>query len=306
MAPTERELAWMLGTIGFAYADWGGPFYPRILPAHDRLAHYASIFNAVEIDATFHSVPAVHTVRRWADAVPSHFRFCLKAPRLVTHGPYEGIAPASAGIPPGYLLETGTLAIMKRLLDAAAELGPKLGAVLLQFPAVFGPERRSELDRFLGMLPRSTRYAAEFRNAGWWSPATAALLREHGVAWVAADEARKKGVHRPPDAASPNVPRPFVSTGPFMYVRWIGWHKQFPDERREHVNPSARLEWWAARMRAILERSPEITEVFGFFGNGYAGHAPATCRRFRFAMGLPPVGPEPVPDAQGLLFENPD
>ena len=64
-----------LGTMGFGYRDWVGPFYPPGLTGAARLAHYAKHFDAVELDSTFHATPAHDAVDRWRDVTPDGFLF---------------------------------------------------------------------------------------------------------------------------------------------------------------------------------------------------------------------------------------
>src|SRR3954462_370546 len=106
-----------LGTIGFGYDDWSGPFYPKSVRSGDWLSFYARHFNSVELDTTFHAMPDASRVRRWADAMPDAFPFCVKTLR---RGPRD-LPLGRAGDP------------MRRFLEVVRELGDKLGAVLLQF-----------------------------------------------------------------------------------------------------------------------------------------------------------------------------
>lgn len=269
-------ISWNLGTIGFGYPDWAGTFYPRGVSGADRLARYAEHFNAVEIDATFHAIPAPKTVRRWADAVPEDFRFCVKTPREISHAPEDDA-----------LSSQRTRDVMHRFLEIASELGEKLSVVLVQFPATFREQRSAELAEFLAGLPAGPKYAVELRNDDWWVPTTAERFRELGVCWVAADEVNKDQASRPPAGDDGSYrPRPIVSTADFLYARWVGWHEQFPDTTNECLDPTLRLEWWKDRFEYVLPRRPEIKEIYGFFGNGYSGHAPATCRRFKKTLGI--------------------
>ncbi|MEM9064119.1 MAG: DUF72 domain-containing protein [Planctomycetota bacterium] len=268
----SHDIAWSLGTIGFAYADWNGPFYPPGTSGPNRLSHYAQYFNAVEVDATFHAIPAAKTVQRWGDAVPVGFNFCLKTPREITHSSDAG-----------NLLKPETRMHMRQFLAVGSELGDKLSVILIQFPGTCGVDRHDELAEFLSGLPGEHRYAVELRQDSWWVPRTAELFRELGVCWVAADEVKKHEADSPPGLYKP---RPIVPTTDYLYIRWIGWHEQFPDLAREHLNPVNRLAWWDARLNAVLSKRPELNGVFGFFGNGYSGHAPATCRRFADVTGV--------------------
>ncbi len=45
-----------VGTSGFSYKEWKGPFYPEKLAPKDMLAFYAEQLPAVEINNTFYRV----------------------------------------------------------------------------------------------------------------------------------------------------------------------------------------------------------------------------------------------------------
>ncbi len=76
---------WYLGTIGFSYKDWVGAFYPSGINQRAFLPFYSKVFNCVELDSTFHSIPRQANVISWFNSTPSDFRFCFKTPRLITH-----------------------------------------------------------------------------------------------------------------------------------------------------------------------------------------------------------------------------
>jgi uncharacterized protein YecE (DUF72 family) len=62
----------------------------------------------------------------------------------------------------------------------------RLGPILLQLP----PNLRRDdgrLDAFLSGLPEGHRWAMEFRHPSWNVEEIETLLRNHGVAWVAAE-----------------------------------------------------------------------------------------------------------------------
>ena len=74
-----------IGTSGWSYDHWHGPFYPAELPPAERLAHYAGQLASVEIDNTFYQLPSEGTLVRWREAVPAGFVFATKASRYITH-----------------------------------------------------------------------------------------------------------------------------------------------------------------------------------------------------------------------------
>lgn len=107
-----------VGTSGWSYPEWVGPFYPDGTDGLDMLRHDATRFGAVEINRTFYSLPEPETLRAWRAAVPDGFVFTAKASRCVTHmkklrDPEQGVA---------------------RFLERIEVLGDALGPILLQLP----------------------------------------------------------------------------------------------------------------------------------------------------------------------------
>jgi uncharacterized protein YecE (DUF72 family) len=160
-----------VGTSGFSYAEWRGPFYPEGLPASGMLAFYAERLPAVEINNTFYRLPKPSVLESWAGQVPESFRFAVKASRRITH--QKRLRDAGD--------ET------RYLLDVTRALGPRLGAILFQLP----PNLKADLDRldrFLELLPSTLRAAFEFRHPSWRDPAVLERLRERTHAWVVNDD----------------------------------------------------------------------------------------------------------------------
>jgi len=54
-----------VGTSGFSYAEWKGPFYPAEMPASGMLAYYAERLPAVEINNTFYRLPRRSVLEGW-------------------------------------------------------------------------------------------------------------------------------------------------------------------------------------------------------------------------------------------------
>jgi uncharacterized protein YecE (DUF72 family) len=253
------------------------------------LSSYATHFKAVEINTTFYGIPSIDTVRAWADATPPDFRFCVKMPRDVTHGPTpRGALAASDGPPPGHLLHKETHATVQRFAEVIQPLGNKLGAVLVQFPPKFVAGRFDELAAVFDRFERATPIAVEFRHDSWWTSETAAFLRDRGICWVGTDESSQREAMRVPDSGDRGMSaiRSITPTTDFLYVRWLGKHGQFKDRSQEHFDPSLRLRWWVERLRAILTANPHIRSVYGFFDNDFAGYAPATAMRFMSMLGI--------------------
>jgi hypothetical protein len=70
-----------------------GTFYPSsVKTAADRLAHYASQFPIVEVDATYYALPSERNAHLWVDRTPPGFVFNIKAFGLGSPGPRIGRA----------------------------------------------------------------------------------------------------------------------------------------------------------------------------------------------------------------------
>lgn len=159
-----------IGTSGYNYPEWRGSFYPDPFPAGKMLGYYAERFPTVEINYTFYRMPTAVAVRKWAETVPDHFRFTLKAPRRITH-----IAK---------LRNCERLALS--FAEVASTLGPKLGVVLFQLAPTHKKDLES-LEAFLAQWPRGIRAAFEFRHPSWHDPDVHQLLERRRAALCISD-----------------------------------------------------------------------------------------------------------------------
>jgi uncharacterized protein YecE (DUF72 family) len=267
-APKSPQVNWRLGTMGFSYDDWTGPFYPEGTKAADRLTWYSKFFDTVELDTTFYAAPPPERVAKWVTGAPEHFRFCLKTPRAITHD-----SPISAGAAP-----------MRDFVEICRGFGQKLGVVLIQFPPSFQSDQGHDLEKFLATLPADTQFAVELRHRSWGTARTLQMLHEHRCAFVSAEYAERPG-------------RVFATTD-FLYVRWIGVHHQFPKYVEELKDPTDDLKWWKQAIEPVL---PKVKTVWGFFNNDYAGYAITTANRFKRLIGEPVS--EPVLTKTPGLFD---
>jgi len=247
---------WRLGTMGFAYKDWKGPFYPEALDGDEMLSFYSRVFNAVEIDSTFYGAPRPDTVKRWAAITPPDFRFCAKLPRVITHD----------------LKLSGAAGLLDEFTGVMRLLGDKLGMLLIQLPPSFTLELLPSLAGFVASLPQDLRFAVEFRHRSWYSAETEVhqLLAEHGVCWAATEY--------------PDLPARLLPVRKSLYIRWIGQHGAFQRHDRERIDRSEALRGWLAGLQHL---AADLELVYGFFNNDYAGFAPATLNRFKELAGLP-------------------
>lgn len=178
----------LVGTSGYNYPEWKGSFYPSDLPAAKMLPYYASRFNTVEINYTFYRMPNAKLVTNWAAQVPDQFRFTLKAPRRITHD--------------RRLKDVGDA--VRAFCEVAAELGPKLGALLFQLPPNFKKDL-AVFDAFLETLPPRVTAAFEFRNGSWLDDEVYQRLRNRNYALCIADSEKRS--------------TPIITTADYAYFR---------------------------------------------------------------------------------------
>lgn len=263
-----------IGTQGWNYPDWLGPFYPDGTRAVDFLRTYARAFDTVEIDSTFYAIPPASTVRGWHDRTPEHFRFALKLPREITHERrFVDCEP-----------------VLLEFTDRVRELGEKLGPILIQCGPDFTPSERVALTQFLPLLPRDLAFAIEFRHRGWITKEMLALLSEHTVALALSD-----GRWIPRTWLMKLCERP---TGSFAYLRWMGPNRDITDFSRLQVDRSAELDEWAVAIRTIQQR---VRTVFGYASNHFAGHSPATVRMLQERLELRVTDPRLIGEQVSLF-----
>jgi len=140
----------LLGTSGWSYRDWIGPFYKK--KEKSMLKAYSKVFRTAEIDSTFYAYPSKGTVMGWAKYSPEGFVFTAKLPKLITH---EKMLD----------LEEGTEEDVSRFCDLIRPilLNGKLGCLLIQLPPKYEFDP-NHLEKFLRILPKEFKFAVEFRH----------------------------------------------------------------------------------------------------------------------------------------------
>jgi uncharacterized protein YecE (DUF72 family) len=160
----------LVGTSGYQYRAWRGPFYDERCKERDMLAAYSRALPTVEVNNTFYRMPKAEVLAKWAGQVPAEFRFAIKAPKRITH----------------VLRLRNTADTVRYLFKNLEQLGDKLGCVLFQLPPFFRKDAE-RLRGFLKSLPAGARVSFEFRHESWDDAEVVDLLCERGAAWCVAD-----------------------------------------------------------------------------------------------------------------------
>lgn len=231
-----------LGTSGWSYKEWEGPFYPK--GEKKKLTFYSKFYDTVEIDSTFYAFPSQGMILGAAKSTPPEFVFSAKLPKLITH---DKTLDVERGVKEDLFR---FLHLMKPLIEEG-----KMGPLLVQLPPSFAYSGGlKKLRGFLDVLPTDVSFAAEFRNKSWIGKADAVdLLRGHNVAITTVDE--------------PLLPADITTTADFAFVRWHGkgdrpWYnyRYRQDE----------LRGWSKKVEAIATKTKKL---YGYFNNHFRGFA---------------------------------
>lgn len=282
-----------VGTSGFSFRDWVGPFYPEGTRSEEMLARYSRVFPAVEINVTYYRLPSADTFRRMARVTPPGFRFVVKLTGSLTHP--EPAPPAAAGSSegsggdrrhgelPGPAPAEGHRSLAEEcaaFVDALAPLreSNRLDGVLAQFPYRFreGPGGRDHIRALRQHLPETPLFV-EFRHASWDRETTYRLLSELDVGFCVVDEPRLPGLFPPVVRQTTDV----------AYFRFHGrnaerWWDGDSSTRYDYLYTENELREWARRIHDTAART---RQTFVFFNNCHGGSAPRNAEQMQAILG---------------------
>ena len=233
----------LLGTSGWSYKEWIGPFYTKT--DKSMLMAYSKIFETVEIDSTFYRYPSKGMVMGWSRYSPENFVYTAKLPGLITHDKKLD-------------LNQGIEADLEKFIELMEPLssGGKLGCILIQLPPRFG-YRPVQIEGFFKLLPSHVKFAVEFRHPSWMRSETWTLLEKYKVAYTVVDE--------------PLLPPEVHITSDVAYFRWHGRGKGPWYNYRYEPNE---LQPWVSK---IQDTAKKARKVFGYFNNHFHGYAVENC-----------------------------
>jgi len=248
-----------LGTSGFSYKDWVGPFYPPGLPSREWLSYYAREFKACEVNSTYYAVPAPAVMKALADKTGEGFQFAVKANQEMTHKCDDS----------GVVCNT-----FQKALEPLRNSG-KLGCVLAQFPNSFDFNNKNW--QYLARLRTHLRdmpLVVEFRNARWLKVEVFQWLRQQDIGFCCVDEPQL-----------PNLLPPVAEvTGRIAYVRFHGrnkekwWVHEQAYERYDYTYKPEELKEWLPRIKKLAGAAEK---TFVFANNHWRGQSITTIRQLQ-------------------------
>lgn len=252
-----------IGTSGFSYKDWVGPFYPEGTKQQDMFSLYCLEFDTAELDYTYYAFPTSRTLASLATRSPEDFVFSIRTHKSITHEPKASDTEAE-----------------KAARDFKNALGPlvesgKMGAVLIQYPWSFRMNSNNA-QRMLKVAHAfdGMKTAIEFRNDSWANEEALALLRRNGLALCCVDEPRLNGLF-PPIA---------VATSDIAYVRFHGrntqdwWQARPGSDRYDYEYSDSELDEWIPGIHRIMS---SVSETYIYMNNCHMGKAARSARALK-------------------------
>jgi uncharacterized protein YecE (DUF72 family) len=287
-----------LGTSSWSFPGWNGIVYgddySNSKLSRDGLAAYSAhpLLRTVSIDRSFYAPLTVTDYLRYAQQVPDHFRFIVKAPALVTDATVRAERGEPVSLNPCFL--NPQLAIDEFVQPCLDGLGTKAGALVFQFsplpdqmladPAGF-IERLAAFLTALPPLPEGTCYAVEIRDACLLTPRFIRTLKAAGVRYCVGIHARMPDPLRQAAALALLDGEP---AGPLI-VRW-SLHSGFkyeqakakydPFDRLVDEDPTTRMALAELAARYAIAGQPVVIAV----NNKAEGSAPLTCMKLGEAI----------------------
>jgi uncharacterized protein YecE (DUF72 family) len=236
--PAREKPKIAIGTSGWSFKDWVGPFYPPGTDRAQMLDFYAREFLSVEVNSTYYRIPHPRTFEAIQRKTPAGFEFVVKTHHDMTH--------MQSRDPQLYRDFTRSILPLR-------EAG-KLTGILAQFPYAFRrtPENRDYLRRLKDLLGGDEPVFVEFRHRSWMDEEVFRELDREELGYVSVDEPDLPGL----------VPPVARTTGPIGYVRFHGRNKE---------------KWWAERDRGAPDRGKSRGEIAAGAeaGRGREARAPA-------------------------------
>ncbi len=243
---TDKKI--LVGTSGWGYDEWVGPFYPKNLRKEDYLLYYSEIFYTNEINTTFYNIPSRWVVENWANKTPQNFLFSAKIPQSVTH---EHKLDSKSCL--------DDLDNFLRVMDPLIE-SKKLIAFLIQLPPSFNrKEHFNRLKEFIDKWPgnpKSDDYhlVIEFRDKSWMDDEVFRFLEQKSLTYCSVIEPLLP-------------PRMDITNSAFAYVRFHGYGKEI---WFDYYFNEDEIKKWAHSIQEVI---PKVDTIGIYFNNHFSGYA---------------------------------
>jgi len=253
----------LIGTSGWGYDEWVGPFYPKNLKKEDYLSYYSEIFYTNEINTTFYNIPSKWVIENWVKKTPKNFLFSAKLPKTITHEHKLNIDECLDEL--HYFLS-----VMDPLINSN-----KLLAFLVQLPPSFTREEHfGYLREFIDHWPANPKQEGynlviEFRDKSWMDDHVFKYLKDNLLTYCAVIE--------------PLLPPRMDITNPeFAYIRFHGYGKKI---WFDYYFNEEEIKEWAIPIKNVIT---EADRAGIYFNNHFSGYAAKNSLMMMNELGLKP------------------
>jgi len=273
-------MAVRIGTSGYSFKDWAGPFYPANISPSAMLRHYCDHFDVAELNVSYYRIPSSSSAKKMADQTPPGFGFTVKLHSSMTHERTP---------------KPEDFAAFSEFIRPLAGAGKLLG-LLAQFPWSWRntPENRDYLLWLRGQLAPQPLFV-EFRHESWLDDAVFKLLEGNAAGFCMVDEPRLEGL----------LPPVYRVAGGTAYIRFHGrnkidWWKPRPgSDRYNYDYQDEELAEWLPNIRRAEQAA---RETLVFFNNCHFGHAPRNALRLKDMLDIPPLK-KTAPEQSEFVFD---
>ena len=246
-----------IGTAGFFYKDWIGPFYPKKLQKAQYLEYFSKFFNLVEINSTFYNLPSEDMVINWNHRVPENFRFIVKVWQQISHNLDDQD------------LDSHIIEFFSRL----NELKPKIIRFLLQFPPWFkySESHLQKLELLLKRVPSGYKYIIELRDNSWYDSEILSKFIDGenvilGTTYM------------------PKIIPYYMPNQNKYYIRMIG-DRELSVFNQNQRDQNDALDDLYTNVQKLM-KTPNIYEIFIIVNNHFQGYAPESVNTIKKKFGL--------------------
>jgi len=238
----------LIGTSGWSYDEWIGPFYPSKLKKKDYLQFYSKVFYTNEINSTFYRIPSRWIVKNWVIKTPNNFTFTAKIPKSITHD-------SKLDLNKCYDELDLFLNVMEPLITSN-----KLTAFLIQLPPSFNKtDHFKVLKEFITNWPTNYKnenyhLVIEFRNKSWMEDSVFNFLKEYSLTYCAVIEPLLP-------------PRMDVTNREFLYIRFHGFGEKI---WFDYLFSEAQIDNYGELIKESINKSKLINIYFNNHFSGYA------------------------------------
>jgi len=223
-----------IGCSGFHYKHWRETFYPAKLPVKKWFDFYSQHFDTLELNVTFYRFPQLSMLEKWYNDSHDHFRFAVKAPRVITH----------------FKKFNNTEQMLDDFYGTVKEgLKQKCGCCLFQLPPNY-VYTADKLEKIINALHDDVQNVVEFRHESWWNAQVYKSLAEKKISFCG--------------MSHPSLPNEIVHNTEFLYYRFHGEDSLYSSNYTKD-----RLKAFADQLKS----EKKIKEAFVFFNNDIQTYA---------------------------------